>query len=408
MRRCICGILCLLLCVGLVLPASASGYTVSIPAEEKVAGGGTVSIPVTISGGSYNTVDMQFTFDSKKLTYASSSLPAGNVTVSQQGTICVRLYGKSKNAGTTAFSLTFQLPVGVSEASEVRISSAKVDNASHALSNNAPDAAIINGTTKITIEGYNVTLPNGFTGEKIAYPGQDYTFSKPTGSKEYTVFATVNGKTVTCKKNGDGTYTIEAKYITGPIVVTARESLVTPGTGGNNNHFVPGSGGNTNSTSGSSDATYKQLRVQPYVELDDATVFLIAISGTPKSGQTYAYDGDPMYFTKKYTATGAAFGENLYLYLQIVKSGEPLLESDVAEKIMAVKGTSPVISRELDIDGSGEIDAKDAQTVYNVYNAMYWNFDELPMAWFLAADLNLDGIVNVEDADVIVDGRTAQ
>ena len=412
MRRWVCGFLCLLLCGGLVLPASASGYTVSIPVEEKIANGGTVSIPVTISGGSYNTVDMQFSFDSKKLTYASSSLPAGNITVSQQGTICVRLYGKSQSAGSVAFSLTFQLLSGVSEASEVKISSAKVDNSNHALSSNAPNAKIANRITEITVEGYNVTLPSGFTGEKTAYPGQDYTFSKPSGSKEYTVFATVNGKTVTCKKNGDGTYTIEAKYITGPIVITARESLVTPGTGGNNNHFVPGSGGTTGSTTAgttvTSKAGYKQLWVQPYVELDNATVFLIAVSGTPKSGQTYAYNGDPMYFTEKYRSSGTVFGENVYLYLQIVKGGEPLLETDVAGRITAVKGISPAIETDMDMDGSGKVDTKDAKLVYNVYNAMYWDFDDLPMASFLEADTNQDGVVNIKDADVVVDGRSAQ
>lgn len=412
MRRWVCGFLCLLLCGGLVLPASASGYTVSIPVEEKIANGGTVSIPVTISGGSYNTVDMQFSFDSKKLTYASSSLPAGNITVSQQGTICVRLYGKSQSAGSVAFSLTFQLLSGVSEASEVKISSAKVDNSNHALSSNAPNAKIANRITEITVEGYNVTLPSGFTGEKTAYPGQDYTFSKPSGSKEYTVFATVNGKTVTCKKNGGGTYTIEAKYITGPIVITARESLVTPGTGGNNNHFVPGSGGTTGSTTAgttvTSKAGYKQLWVQPYVELDNTTVFLIAVSGSPKSGQTYAYNGDPMYFTEKYRSSGAVFGENVYLYLQIVKGGEPLLETDVAGRITAVKGISPAIGTDMDMDGSGKVDTKDAKLVYNVYNAMYWDFDDLPMASFLEADTNQDGVVNIKDADVVVDGRSAQ
>lgn len=418
MRRWVCGLLCLLLCGGLVLPASASGgYAVSIPTEATIASGGTVTIPVTISKGtgSYNTVDMQFTFDSKKLTYASSSLPAGNVTVSQQGTkgtICVRLYGKTQSTGPVAFSLTFQLPSGVSEGSEVKISSAKVDNFSHALSNNAPNAEIVNRTTKISVEGYSVTLPDGFTGEKIAYPGQDYTFSKPSGSKEYTVFATVGGKTVTCKKNGDGTYTIEAKYITGPIVITARESLVTPGTGGNNNHFIPGSGGTTGTKTGgttaASKAGYKQLWVQPYVELDNATVFLIAVSGAPKSGQTYAYNGDPMYFTEKYRSSGAVFGENVYLYLQIVKGGEPLLETDVAGRITAVKGISPAIGTDMDMDGSGKVDTKDAKLVYNVYNAMYWDFDDLPMASFLEADTNQDGVVNIKDADVVVDGRSAQ
>lgn len=417
MRRWTCSFLCLLICVMLILPASAAGeYTVSIPTEEKTASGGTVSIPVKISGGSYNAVDMRLTYDPTKLVYASSTLSSDKVTVSQ-GTVRVRFYGAAKNDGSTAFTLTFQLPTGTMESSEVKIDpdAAYVDNSAHALSNDASKAAVSNGTTKIVASGYSVTLPTGFKGSATAYPGEDYTFSKPAGSAEYTVTAKINGKAVPCKKNGDGTYTIAGSDITGPIIVTARKSSVTPGAGGNNNnnHFIPGSGGGTTGTKTSgtttaSTASYKQIWVRPYVELDNTTVFLIAVSGSPKSGQTYAYDGDPMFYTEKYRSSGAAFGENVYLYLQIVKSGEPLLEADAAKKITEVKGTSPTIDADLDMDGSGEINEKDAKLVYNVYNAMFWDFDDLPMASFLEADTNRDGIVNVKDADVVADGQTAR
>lgn len=414
MRRWTCGFLCLLICMTLILPASAAGeYTVSIPAEEKISSGGTVSIPVTISGGSYNAVDMRVTYDPAKLEYASSTLPADKITVSQ-GIIRVCFYGAAKNGGSTAFSLTFQLPTGTTEASVVKIvaSDAYVDNSAHALGNDAPIATVTNGKTEIIVDGYSVTLPSGFKGSATAYPGKDYTFSKPAGSTEYNVTAKINGKEIPCKKNDGGTYTIAGSDITGPIVVTAKRSIVTPGNGGNNNHFVPGTGGTTSTktpgTVTGSTASYKQLWVQPYVELDNTTVFLIAVSGSPKSGQTYAYDGDPMFYTEKYRSSGAAFGENVYLYLQIVKSGEALLEADAAKKITEVKGTSPTIDVDLDMDGSGEINEKDAKLVYNVYNVMFWDFDDLPMASFLEADTNRDGIVNVKDSDVVVDGRSAR
>lgn len=414
MRRWVCGLLCLLLCASLVLPASASGgYTVSIPTEATIASGGTVTIPVTISEGtgSYNAVDIRITFDATKLEYASSTLTKNQVTLTN-GTIYVRFYGKAQKTGAEAFSVTFQ-PKKMEE-SEVKITSAKVDNSDHALRYNAPEATIANGVTKVSVVGYKVTLPAGFKGSAIAYPGQDYTFNGPAGTTKYVVRAEINGKKYTCRDNGDGTYTILAEYITGPITVTAARSIVTPGTGGNNNHFVSGKGGTTgSSTTGAggttgSTASYKQLWVQPYVELDKATVFLVAVSGSPKSGQTYAYDGDLMFYTEKYRSSGAAFGENVYLYLQIVKSGEPLLEADAAKKITEVKGTSPTIDADLDMDGSGEINEKDAKLVYNVYNAMFWDFDDLPMASFLEADTNRDGIVNVKDSDVVVDGRSAR
>ena len=412
MRRWFCCLLCLLLCGSLVLPASASGgYTVSIPTEATIASGGTVTIPVTISEGtgSYNAVDMRITFDAAKLEYASSTLTKDQVTLTN-GTIYVRFYGKAQKTGTEAFSITFQ-PKKMEE-SEIKIISAKLDNSNHALRYNAPEATIANGVTKVSVVGYEVTLPAGFKGSAIAYPGQDYTFNGPAGTTKYVVRAEINGKKYTCRDNGDGTYTILAEYITGPITVTAARSIVTPGTGGNNNHFIPGSGGasgtKTSGTTTASTASYKQLWVQPYVELDNTTVFLIAVSGSPKSGQTYAYDGDPMFYTEKYRSSEAAFGENVYLYLQIVKSGEPLLEADAAKKITEVKGTAPKIDADLDMDGSSEINEKDAKLVYNVYNAMFWDFDDLPMASFLEADTNRDGVVNVKDADVVVDGRTAR
>ena len=402
MRRWICALLCLMLCAGLALPVSASGYSVSIPAEEKIAQGSTVTIPVTVSGGSYNAVDMRMTFDQTKLEFASSTISKDALTIGQ-GTLRIRLYGKTREAGSVAFSVTFQLRENVSESSEVKITSAKVDNSGHALSSDAPNAAISNDTTEIVMDGYSVTLPDGFKGADTAYPGADYTFSKPAGSTEYTVSATVNGKSVSCRDNKDGTYTIERKYITGPIVIKAEKSQTGSGSGGNNGHFTPGSGGTTGDTTGTK-ANYKQLWVQPYVELDNATVFLIAVAGSPKSGQTYAYDGDPMFFTEKYRSSGAAFGENVYIYLQIIQSGESLSEADAAQKLTEIKGTSPAIGTDMDMDGSGKVNEKDAKVVYNVYNALYWDFDDLPMASFLEADTNRDGIVDVKDADVVVNG----
>lgn len=101
MRRWVCGLLCLLLCASLVLPASASGgYTVSIPTEATIASGGTVTIPVTISEGtgSYNAVDIRITFDATKLEYASSTLTKDQVTLTN-GTIYVRFYGKAQKTG---------------------------------------------------------------------------------------------------------------------------------------------------------------------------------------------------------------------------------------------------------------------------------------------------------------------
>ena len=413
MRRCLCALLCILLSLNLIPAVSAaeSGYTVSVPAERSVAVGKTVTIPVTVgktdaaddSFNVYNAVDMQITFDPSVLEFASSTLEAGEGQLTQRGGVLhIQIYGKARKPGGAAFSVTFQ-PKKM-EDSEVRLTVAKVDNSDHALSNDAPDAKILDGgVTKVAVDGWSVTLPLGFKGADTAYPGKDYTFSKPAGNTDYTVTVKVGGKNVSSKNNGDGTYTIAGKDITGEVVVTATKK-----TTGNTGHFTPGTGGTTGSGTGATGAAkYEQLWVAPYVELDDATVFLIAVAGTPGKGVTYAYNGEAMFFTKKYAAEGSAFEKNVYVYLQLLKKDEALSQEDAAERLTLVKETSPTIDADSDMNGSGKADEEDARLTYNIYNAMYWDFDELPMAWFLGADVNLDGVVNVQDAETIVSGLTA-
>lgn len=406
MRRCLCALLCIVLYLNLIPTVSAaeSGYTASVPAERSVAVGKTVTIPVTVGGSAdYNAVDMQITFDPSVLEFASSTLEAGEGQLTQRGGVLhIQIYGKARKPGGMAFSVTFQ-PKKMQD-SEVRLAVAKVDNSDHALSNDAPDAKILDGgVTKVTVTGWSVTLPLGFKGADTAYPGKDYTFSKPAGNTDYTVTVKVGGKTVSCKDNGDGTYTIAGKDITGEVVVTAAKK-----TTGSTGHFTPGTGGTTGSGTGTTGAAeYEQLWIAPYVELDNATVFLIAVAGTPGKGVTYAYNGEAMFFTKKYAAEGSAFGQDVYIYLQLLRKDEALSQEDAAERLTLVKETSPTIDADSDMNGSGKADEEDARLTYNIYNAMYWDFDELPMAWFLGADVNLDGVVNVQDAEAIVSGLTA-
>ena len=135
---------------------------------------------------------------------------------------------------------------------------------------------------------------------------------------------------------------------------------------------------------------YVAVKVSKFVELDDKTVFLIATRTKPEFARGFMLD---------------TYDGYVYLYLQLVKKGETLTEQETAERLTLVKATSPRIDLDPDMNGSGDVDEDDASLAYNVYNAMYWNFDELPMAWFMAADVNLDGVVNVQDADAIIDGR---
>ena len=187
-----------------------------------------VTIPVTVGYTteevkSFNAVDMQFAYDAAKLEFISVS-DTKNYTVNQEnGVVRVQGYGEDKALGE-AFTLTFSTKEATDEdGTLVTVQSAKVDEAKNAIAENAPEAKLLRGSTKITISAvYTVTLPDGFTGETTVGSGKDYTFTaEDTVHYDYSyVTATVGGEIATVRDNGDGTYTIE--NVTGDVVVSGK------------------------------------------------------------------------------------------------------------------------------------------------------------------------------------------
>lgn len=211
-------------CTVTVTPPYA-GYTVKMPADTTSAIGGTVRIPVVISNEDgktgYNAFDIRFTYDTDVLELTSATLPGVTVTA-KDGKINVLGYGEDRAAGSVPFTLEFKaLKL---EATEVKITSARVDNSGNAVVKNASLATLIDDTTVITVTGYPVTLPEGFKGESTATPGEAYTFTEPDDYYDYTVRVTVGGKEVTVTKNNDGSYTIPAELVIGEIIVTATKT----------------------------------------------------------------------------------------------------------------------------------------------------------------------------------------
>ena len=205
--------------------APYAGYTVKMPADTTTAIGGLVRIPVVISNEDgktgYNAFDISFTYDPEILELVSTQIPGVTVTA-QNGKINVLGYGEDRSAESAPFALEFKaLKL---ESTEVKITSARVDNSGNAVVKNASLATLIDDTTVITVTGYPVTLPEGFKGESTATPGEDYTFTAPDDYYDYTVSATVCGKEVAVTKNSDGSYTIPAELVTGEIVVTATKT----------------------------------------------------------------------------------------------------------------------------------------------------------------------------------------
>lgn len=209
-------------------PVIPEGYSVAASGDAGINVGedATVALNVTHKEGTaYNAYYFEVSYDKDVLTYKSADVQ--DVVVDETaGTLKIAGYGANKDSGTAAATLTFTgKAVG---AGKVTITKANVDAKANANAQDAP-AANIDETTAaatITVGGYSVTLPEGFSGAASAAAGTDYTF-KANGDDYgcYDVTATMGGETTTVTNNGDGSFTI--KNVTGEIVVTATPKTYT-------------------------------------------------------------------------------------------------------------------------------------------------------------------------------------
>ena len=202
-----------------------AAYTVAMGEDKSVVLNETVSVPVTVGHTAdvtaYNAFDMSFSYDASVLERTSTEIEGMTVTTGS-GTVRVQGYGADRAVGSVPFSLSFKA-VGAGTAN-VTVTSAKVDISANAIDKDAPEATVLDATTTVTVSGYPVTLPEGFTGGSVAEPGEDYTFTEPEDYYDYEIVATVDGVETEVTENGDGTYTIDGENITGEIVITAEKS----------------------------------------------------------------------------------------------------------------------------------------------------------------------------------------
>ena len=203
-------------------PVIPEGYSVAASGGAGINVGEDTTVALNVThkdGNAYNAYYFEVSYDTSVLTYKSADVQ--DVVVDEAaGTLKIAGYGANKDSGTAAVTLTFTgKAVG---AGKVTITKANVDAKANANAQDAP-AANIDETTAaatITVGGYSVTLPEGFSGAASAAAGTDYTF-KANGDDYgcYDVTATMGGETTTVTNNGDGSFTI--KNVTGEIVVTA-------------------------------------------------------------------------------------------------------------------------------------------------------------------------------------------
>lgn len=208
-------------------PEVPEGYSVAASGDAGINVGEDTTVALNVThkdGNAYNAYYFEVSYDKDVLTYKSADVQ--DVVVNEAaGTLKIAGYGANKDSGTAAATLTFTgKAVG---AGKVTITKANVDAKANANAQDAP-AANIDETTAaatITVGGYSVTLPEGFSGAASAAAGTDYTFQGGADYGCYDVTATMGGETTTVTNNGDGSFTI--KNVTGEIVVTATPKTYT-------------------------------------------------------------------------------------------------------------------------------------------------------------------------------------
>lgn len=208
---------------------TATGYSVSMGADQQVAAGQQVRIPVTVASSEknitgFNAYDMTFTYDPEALTLNTTSDSAANLTVEDNnGTVRVRRYGATQALGE-ALALDFTAKKAAT--STVTLTAAKFDIDANSINFDAPDATISDADT--AVKGlWKVTLPDGFlstaaNGSTLVENGGDFTFKTTDTHYEYYLNITTNGATNIVKMD-NATYTI--KNVTDNVTVTVDNKI---------------------------------------------------------------------------------------------------------------------------------------------------------------------------------------
>ena len=194
---------------------TATGYSVSMGANQQAVGGQKVRIPVTVASSEkgitgFNAYDMTFTYDPAALTLNTTSDSAANLTVEDNnGTVRIRRYGAAVALGE---ALALEFTANKATSSTVTLTAAKFDLDANSINFDAPAATITDADTTVKAL-WNVSLPDGFVsaaadGSTLVENGADFTFKAVDPNYEYTLRITTNGQTQEVTVKG-GSYTIE-------------------------------------------------------------------------------------------------------------------------------------------------------------------------------------------------------
>ena len=230
---------------------------------------------------------------------------------------------------------------------------------------------VINSNKQVKpLETYKVTFAGTgageATGESTVQEKANYTFTVAKQKNfEYTITATMGGKNVTITEGADNTYTIAS--VTGDLVITIeKKSTLT-----------------------------MEVAVSEYVQMDNKTVFLVTVTGTPDEGKAFAYGDNVMYKT-------TAYGENVYSWLVIVDKNEAFTVATAEANITKASATAEEVKQSYDVNETGVVDINDAQLTYDIYSGKYTDFEKVSVRKFLRADVTIDKAVNSTDAVAVI------
>lgn len=222
----------------------------------------------------------------------------------------------------------------------------------------------------VTFEGTGIGDVSNNANTVTENESYSFTLTKKEGF-DYTVSATMGGTAVELTETTDAenanvvTYSIGK--VTGDLVITVnKESTLT-----------------------------MEVAVSEYVQMDDKTVFLVTVTGTPAEGKAYAYGENVMYKT-------TAYGANVYSWLVIVDKGQEFTAAVAEANITEAAATAEEVAQSYDVNETGVVDINDAQLVYDIYSGKYGDFEKVTVKKFLCADVNSDKIVNSTDAVAVV------
>ena len=304
-----------------------------------------------------------------------------------------------------------------------------------------------------TPKSFNVTLGDDTTGAATATYMKNYTFKlTPADGYTYNMAVTIGGKdytgfTAAANEDGTTTYTIPGADVTGDIIINSNKAEKQPATftvtfdgagageangkssvkentnytftvakqenfeytitatmggnavtvteGANNTYTIANVTGNLVITIEKKSTLTMEVTVSKYVEMDNKTVFLVTVTGTPEEGKAFAYGEDVMYKT-------TAYGANVYSWLVIVDKNEAFDQATAEAKITQASATAEEVTQSYDVNETGLVDINDAQLTYDIYSGKYTDFEKVSVRKFLRADVTKDKVVNSTDAVAVV------